>query len=293
MRTVALILFAELLANGDNFDRAVIHVSIGETITLKCPLLSHLPSDVQWNHIDSQTVISDGFNINPKISNKTEYTKFKIVGNTGIGEYNLKISNIEIDDKGIYRCDSEINGKPESSFFNLIVHNYQTDIGIISNENTTTTYNHKIQVVIVGIFKTIRSYLNESDNNMNTERATEFLYETINDTAITNPLAASSARSNVSILQLHTAGRERFPVHSSATNTQDICNALQSPLKTQDAFCGNNTLHNKNDTDSNTDISSTHSLGTSLGFVYEMPYENHYHPLGRTCERVSHLYDEC
>lgn len=87
---------------------------------MKCPLLSNRPSDVQWNHIDFNIVISDGLLINPNL-NKTEYTKFEIVGNHSIGVYNLKISNVEIYDKGLYRCDSEINGKPESRFINLII----------------------------------------------------------------------------------------------------------------------------------------------------------------------------
>lgn len=106
---------------GDNFDRKVIHAYIGETTTLKCPLLSQNLSDVQWIHLDSKTVYSIGMDINPKIDNMTGRTKFKIVGNHDIGEYNLKIIEIEREDKGVYRCDSEINGKPESRFIHFVV----------------------------------------------------------------------------------------------------------------------------------------------------------------------------
>lgn len=107
---------------GYNYDGAVIHAAIGDTITLKCPLLSLHLSDVQWTHIESKTVYSDGFDINPTIFRKTGRGKFEIVGNRDIGEFNLKISNLEMDDSGIYRCDSDIKGKPESIFFNLVLY---------------------------------------------------------------------------------------------------------------------------------------------------------------------------
>lgn len=109
------------IITGNNFERIVTHAYVSEPITLKCPLLSQNFSDVQWIYLDSQTVYSIGIDINPKIKNRTESTKFKIVGNHDFGEYNLKIINIEIEDKGVYRCDTEINGKPESRFIHLIV----------------------------------------------------------------------------------------------------------------------------------------------------------------------------
>ncbi|CAC5399470.1 unnamed protein product [Mytilus coruscus] len=316
MRTVTatLLVLTRLYAIGDNFEGAVILATTGDTITLKCPLLSLHSPDVQWTHIDSKTVYSDGFDINPTIVSKTERTKFEIVGNHDIGEYNLKIRNIEIDDKGVYRCDSDINGKPESRFVNLILDKYQTEIGIDSDDYTTDVYNEKTQgfsiykwiiiftsaiigilvlsMVVAGAFKTIRSNPSEPDNNIDTERASETLYETINDTEVisshASPLPCSNL--NVSRLQVYALEAESFSVHSPSTNTQSSFNAPRSPPNQPDVLFSTS-LHNK---DSNSEASSTHSFGTSsLCLVYETPYINHYHQLGRSCERVSHVYDEC
>lgn len=86
---------------------------------------------------------------------------------------------------------------------------------------------------------------------------------------------------------------ELFLAHSSSTNMQSLVNAQESVPGNQDSICGNKYLNNENN---NSDTSSTHSLGTSgtsIGLIYEPPYVNHYHPLGRRWERLSHVYDEC
>ncbi|CAG2255081.1 unnamed protein product [Mytilus edulis] len=313
MRTIAIFVLSELFAIGDSFEGAVIQVPIGATITLMCPLLSQLQSDVQWNHIDFKTVISDGFDINPKIFNKSEYTKFEIVGNHSIGEYNLKIRKVEIHDRGVYRCDSEIDGKPESRFIHLIINisDYQTDISIDLNENTTNTYTQKtrgfsihtwiiifisaifglliLAVVVAVVLKTIRPHPNESVDNTNTERTeTDPPYETINDTVVTNP-HAPALPNIVSRLYVHPLHTERCFAHTSSSNVENVLYSLQAHSTIPDTLNVDKNLNNENNADSYSDISSTYSEEASLDLVYEAPYINHYQPLGRRLERVPHL----
>lgn len=111
------------VTTGDSFEKAVIHANVGDTRILKCPILSQNSSNVQWVYlnVDYKTVYSIGIEINPIIVNRKEKNKFEIVGNHDIGEYNLKIINIEREDEGVYRCDTEINGKPGLRFIHLVV----------------------------------------------------------------------------------------------------------------------------------------------------------------------------
>lgn len=66
-------------------------------------------------------VLFDGLQINPIINNGTSNPKFEITGNYDIGEYNLKINEVDIQDIGVYKCDTEINGKPQSKFFTIVI----------------------------------------------------------------------------------------------------------------------------------------------------------------------------
>lgn len=139
-------------------------------------------------------------------------------------------------------------------------------------------------------FRQFRSNQIESQ----TGSTSETFYETISDIPVTNPQASAlpSSNINVSRLPVHQHGTERLSAHDSSTNMISLCSALQSPLWQHKEFF-RNSLHNENNTNSNADTSSIDSVETSLGPVYEAPYINHYHPLGRSCERVSHMYDEC
>lgn len=156
-----------------------------------------------------------------------------------------------------------------------------------------------LSMMIAGAFKTTRSNPSQPDNHIDTERASETLYETINETEVINvhasPLLCSNL--NVSRLQVLPIDPESFSLHGQSTNIQSMVNSLFNPLRSppkQSDVLFSNILHNENNINSNSETSSTHSCRTSsLCLVYEAPYINHYHPLGMSCERVSHVYDEC
>lgn len=73
----------------------------------------------QWVHLDTNKVLSDGWQINPKLYNESSSPKFEITGNPW--EYNLKINDVDNKDKGNYKCDTEIDGKPLSILFTLVI----------------------------------------------------------------------------------------------------------------------------------------------------------------------------
>lgn len=150
--------------------------------------------------------------------------------------------------------------------------------------------------MVAGALKTIRSSPNQPHNNTDTARASETVYETINETELINANASSLPCANLNIsrrLQVHTIDPESVSVHGQSTNMQSLFNALRS-APNQSNVLFSNILQNENNKDSNSEASSTHSFRTSsVCLVYEAPYINHYHPLGMSCERVSHVYDEC
>lgn len=146
-----------------------------------------------------------------------------------------------------------------------------------------------LPVVFAGALKTIRSYSNESDDNINSERTeTGPLYET----EATNPHAAALPNI-VSRLHVHPLATERYVAHTSTSNVENVLYSLQQHSTIPYTFDVDKNLTNENDADHNSDISSTHSLETSLNRVYEAPYVNHYQPLSISFDRVPHVYDEC
>lgn len=152
-----------------------------------------------------------------------------------------------------------------------------------------------LPVVFAGALKTIRAYPNESVDNINIERTeTNPAYETINDTEVTNTHAAALSSLNiiVSSLQVQPLGMERYSGRSQTMNIQNVMYSLESPSTIPNTLNFDKNLNNENNADSNSDLSSTYNVETSLDLVYEAPYVNHYQPLGRNLERVPHVYDE-
>lgn len=154
-----------------------------------------------------------------------------------------------------------------------------------------------LSVISAGVIKNMRSYpqLKVTDNDMNVEMENELIYETINDSEISNvqELALVSSEINVLRPQMCVIQTEMSLAHTSSTSVQSLFNAKEATAGIPDSICGNKNLNNENN---NSDTSSTRSLGTSatsIGQIYEPPYINHYHPLGMRLERLSHVYDEC
>lgn len=154
-----------------------------------------------------------------------------------------------------------------------------------------------LSVISAGVIKKMRSYpqLKVTDNDMNVEMENEFMYETINDSEISNVHESALVSSEINVLrpQMRVIQTEMFLAHSSSTSVQSLFNAKEATTGIPDSICGNKNLNNENN---NSDTSSTRSLETSAthtGIIYEPPYINHYHPLGRRLERLSHVYDEC
>ncbi|CAG2232153.1 unnamed protein product [Mytilus edulis] len=163
----------------------VIPATIGKTITLKCPPLAHNIS-AQWVHLDTNKVLSDGLQIYPKLYNESSSQKFEITGHPL--EYNLKINDVDIKDKGNYKCDTAIDGKPMSKFYSLVIREYQQNN---CSEEYSTEINYQKPEVVAGVLKVKRSNHGQNGIDTDTERAPEFLYETINDTVIRAPSSDS------------------------------------------------------------------------------------------------------
>ncbi|CAC5386759.1 unnamed protein product [Mytilus coruscus] len=306
IKIAVVFVLTNLFAIAENLEKTLIHTTIGDTITLECPLLSQNLS-AQWVFLDTEIVLSDGLQINPKINNETSSPKFKITGNPELGEYNLKINDVDIQDKGDYKCDTEINGKPMSKFFSLIIGEYPQINN--SDEYTTAIQYQKsegfsvyklimifmsviscifiLPLVAAGLLKVIRSNhgLNETDTDI--ERAPAFLYETVNDTGVIRPPLSGPPRSNItnSRPSEHTLEPERsVALYADSSYVQSRSYATQLSVHISDIFLDN----------ADSETSSTQSLGTNLGLVCEPPYINHYHPLVRSLglQKSSINYDD-
>ncbi|XP_052088775.1 uncharacterized protein LOC127725663 isoform X2 [Mytilus californianus] len=242
---------------GEHFEKTVIHATIGDTITLECPIISQNLS-VQWVFLDTQLVLFDGFQINHKRNNETSSPKFEITGNPDLGEYDLKINAVDIQDKGDYKCETEIHGK----IFNLVIREYSQING--SNEYMTESNYQKserfsiykwimifmfaivcifiLPLVVAGVTKVIRSNHGLNGTDTDIERAPEFLYETINDTGVIRAPSSGSPRSNITILRPneHTLGSERsVTLCRDSNNVQSRSYATQLSVHIPDIFFDN------------------------------------------------------
>ncbi|CAC5386760.1 unnamed protein product [Mytilus coruscus] len=258
MRTAVVFVLTKLFAMGEYFEKTVIHATIGDTITLECPILSQNLS-VQWVFLETQLVISDGFQINLKMNNETSSPKFEITGFPELGEYNLKINDVDIQDKGGYKCETEING---SKFFNLVIREYSQING--SNEYITESNYQRsegfsiykwimifmfaivciviLPLVVAGVIKVIRSNHGLNGTDTDIERAPEFLYETINDTGVIRAPSSGSPRSNITILRPneYTLGSERsVTLCRDSNNVQSRSYATQLSVHIPDIFFDN------------------------------------------------------
>ncbi|VDI44454.1 Hypothetical predicted protein [Mytilus galloprovincialis] len=263
--TVVFVLTA-LFAMGVNLEEMVMPATIGEAITLECQLFAQNLS-AQWVHLDTNKVLSDGLQINPNIYNKTNSPKFEITGN--LWEYNLKINDVDINDEGNYKCDTEKNGNPRSTIFNLVIREYQQSNG---TEEYSTEINYQNPKVVAGVLKVKRSNHGQNGIDTDTERAPEFLYETINDTGVIRAPLSGSPRSNITILRPSelTLGSERsVTLCSDSKSVPTRSYATQLSVHIPDIFFDNKT---------DSETSSIQSLDKTLCLVFEPQYINDYHP---------------
>lgn len=76
-----------------------LYVSLGSTIEIKCPNRS-ITTTTSWFGRKGISQISEGPHLNENVND----SRFSITGNFKLGEYNLKIRDVKIEDFGIYVC---------------------------------------------------------------------------------------------------------------------------------------------------------------------------------------------
>ncbi|XP_063402189.1 uncharacterized protein LOC134686455 [Mytilus trossulus] len=128
-----------------------------------------------------------------------------------------------------------------------------------------------LPLMVVGVLKVKRSNHGQNGTDTDTERAPEFLYETINDTGVIRAPSSDSSRSNITNLRPseHSLGSKRSVTLCSDSNSVPSRSyATQLSVHIPDIFFDNKT---------DSETSSTQSLDKTLGLVYEPQYINDYH----------------
>lgn len=95
------------------------YVDEGSTITLACPFKSDPTKSIDWSGPPNLIKLSIKLDINPNLPDAQRSRLSISVGSNG--EYNLKISNIQLHDEGLYRCNGVTGGSLVSEDFNLII----------------------------------------------------------------------------------------------------------------------------------------------------------------------------
>lgn len=93
-----------------------VNVTVGETVVLVCSLITD-DSSVQWIRMDLKVIYSNGDLVNPNLLNQTRYD---VIGNQEIGEFNFQIKQVMKYDEGIH--DTNIEGKAVSEVISLNVY---------------------------------------------------------------------------------------------------------------------------------------------------------------------------
>ncbi|XP_052062733.1 junctional adhesion molecule-like [Mytilus californianus] len=82
------------------------HTHIGETVVLSCRY-HHGATKIRWRRW--QGIIAKASNL--KLKNADDRKRFNVVADRKKGDYNLKISDVEQSDSGLYWCEMRIGGK--------------------------------------------------------------------------------------------------------------------------------------------------------------------------------------
>ncbi|XP_063416793.1 limbic system-associated membrane protein-like [Mytilus trossulus] len=107
------------------------YVDGGSTITLVCPFKADPANSIRWSGPPNLITLSIGLAINPNLPDAQRSRLSISIGSNG--EYNLKISNIQLHDEGVYRCNGVTGGSLVSEDFHLIIKVPITSV-ILSNQ---------------------------------------------------------------------------------------------------------------------------------------------------------------
>ncbi|CAC5384797.1 LINGO [Mytilus coruscus] len=96
-----------------------VYVDEGSTVTLVCPFKADPAKSIKWSGPPNLIILSIGLDIN---HNLPDAQRSRLSISCGInGEYNLNIANIQLRDKGGYRCTRVSGGSLASEDLNLLI----------------------------------------------------------------------------------------------------------------------------------------------------------------------------
>ncbi|CAC5410627.1 unnamed protein product [Mytilus coruscus] len=116
-----------------------LYVSLGSTIEIKCPNRS-ITSKTAWFGRKGISQISEG----PYLNENVNDSRFSITGIFKLGQYNLRISDVKIEDFGIYVCTKVLQDITFEFRVNLTSIKLPSDLNIYSlvGKSSKTIRNH-------------------------------------------------------------------------------------------------------------------------------------------------------
>lgn len=112
-----------------------VYTNLNSTTTLVCPFKADSSQNIIWNGPPDSETLSIGSDVNPSLPIEHK-SRLSVTGNPTIGEYNLRITNIQQSDESQYRCTGISGGLSTFADLNLFILEAPSSYPVISTDPT-------------------------------------------------------------------------------------------------------------------------------------------------------------